>query len=468
MNNLHFFSRQMDSGVYLISAKEWIQEKSTVNCWLITGDTKALLLDAGMPCKGLKDYVQSLIGSLPLMLALTHGHFDHAGAIDEFVELWMHEDDTELLNGKNGLPASPFHGMIHTLDENDVIDLGNRSIQVWRIQGHTKGSLVFLDTKTHILFSGDSVARRGFFTEPHTLPLSVYFDDLLKIEALDFDKVASCHDSFFLDKTQISYFIRECITGIEHPDGHWNMGTDSYLSIHRGVNVNDPKYLSISILETNTEEIKKDVQSWIERHPDYLSYHTLTDSVTFSDLETWNETKEFARKLFACRDTTWAHFRNAPVNNDIFGYFYNRIRNNQRLYYSFYTPEETSEDPSKKETGFFFSPTDKENAPFVLLIPGGGYQSVCTFFESFSVTKQLNDAGYHVFSLIYRVRETNLMPKPLNDAKAAINYILNNRNYFKVNDRYAVIGFSAGAHIAGLLSATTFQIQPVLPKAVIL
>ncbi|MCF0105326.1 MAG: MBL fold metallo-hydrolase [Holdemanella sp.] len=468
METTHFFSRQMDDGIYLISAKEWIQKTSSTNCWLIQGDTKALLLDAGLPCKGLKEYVQTLV-SKDLMLALTHGHFDHAGAIDEFDEIWMHEDDIELLKGTNGLPASPFHGIIHTIDEKDTIDLGNRLLKIYRIQGHTKGSLCFLDEKSKILFSGDSIARRGFFTQVDSLPLSKYFDDLLKVETLDFNKVASCHDSYFLDKTQIYYFIHECIEGIYNPDGRWNLGKDWYLSIHRGINVEDPKYLSISILESCIDSIKEDISIWKENHKDYLQYHTIDKDTTYHDLTLWNETKEYVYKFFLCRESTWNVFSKMKVPYTSFNYIYTQFIKKQRIDYAFYTPEEMMEDPTKKDTGLFYFPANKENAPFIFLIPGGGYQSVCTAFEGIPIVKQLNEAGYTVFILQYRVRQVDLMPKPLKDAKRALSFIIKNKDYFKVNDNYAIMGFSAGAHLAGLLTTTNLGLTDIpYPKVNIL
>lgn len=267
----HFFAQELRPGLFLISAPEWEQPTSTVNCWLVVGKEQALLVDAGLPCTGLRAFAE-LTAEHPVRLVLTHGHFDHAGALAEFDTFSMNPADESLLHGGAGLPATKYNGTLLPLRPGDTVELGSRTLLVYGVQGHTKGSLVLLDTATHTLLSGDSVARRGLFPTPRELPLVRYFDDLLRLESLDFDGVASAHDRFLLPKNQIRYFICGMLRGIQNPDGEWELPSgESFVSIHAGDGVEDPDYLSISLPQADLPLVRQELCDWQKDHPDFES-----------------------------------------------------------------------------------------------------------------------------------------------------------------------------------------------------
>jgi glyoxylase-like metal-dependent hydrolase (beta-lactamase superfamily II) len=119
--------------------------------YLVEGEDKALLIDAGTYMPNL-DKVVASITDKPVMLALTHGHGDHVGGAVCFPEVWIHPADTSLLaGGRRG-----YKGTIHYLSDGEVIDLGGRQIEVMHTPGHTSGSLTFFDKDHHYGFSGDS------------------------------------------------------------------------------------------------------------------------------------------------------------------------------------------------------------------------------------------------------------------------------------------------------------------------
>lgn len=47
-----------------------------------------MLIDAGEPGTGLREYAQRLAGDRKLLLSLTHGHYDHSGVINDFDEVY--------------------------------------------------------------------------------------------------------------------------------------------------------------------------------------------------------------------------------------------------------------------------------------------------------------------------------------------------------------------------------------------
>lgn len=87
-----------------------------------------------------------------------------------------------------------------------------------------------------------------------------------------------------------------------------------------------------------------------------------------------------------------------------------------------------------------------------LVIPGGGYAGVAINHEGHDVAKRLNDLGYSAYVLFYRLPKADLMEDkrfgPLQDAQYAIAQIREENPGKQV----AVIGFSAGGHLAGTLS----------------
>ena len=69
-----------------------IDEKGLVNTYLLIGERKALLIDSGVGVGDLLSTVKELT-SLPVTLALTHRHCDHAGGVNFFKTYYVHQDD---------------------------------------------------------------------------------------------------------------------------------------------------------------------------------------------------------------------------------------------------------------------------------------------------------------------------------------------------------------------------------------
>lgn len=90
------------------------------------------------------------------------------------------------------------------------------------------------------------------------------------------------------------------------------------------------------------------------------------------------------------------------------------------------------------------------NRPAVLVIPGGGYRW-CSQRESEPIALKFLAEGFNAFVLKYTV--PSVFPTPLNEAEWAISTIRQNaKEFFVDGSKIAVCGFSAGAHLAGMLS----------------
>lgn len=86
--------------------------------------------------------------------------------------------------------------------------------------------------------------------------------------------------------------------------------------------------------------------------------------------------------------------------------------------------------------------------PAILVIPGGGYQ-FCSDREAEPIAFSFLSAGFDAFILRYSVGEHSVWPNPLEDYDCAYEYILSRAEEWNViRDKIAVIGFSAGGHLA--------------------
>ena len=119
-----------------------------------------------------------------------------------------------------------------------------------------------------------------------------------------------------------------------------------------------------------------------------------------------------------------------------------------RVFYHIYNNEQRRADPSKNLTGIAALTLPKKSR-FVAVCAGGGYASVCSMAEAYPVIRALNDMGYAAFAVQYRCGVNAKAPNPMEDLAQAIRFILSHSEQLNVErDHYAVMGFSAGGHLA--------------------
>ena len=108
-------------------------------CYLLVGQSQALLVDTGTGDADLRNAVDSALldRDVGLSIAHTHGHSDHIG-------------------GDEQLAARPRTKMVDA-SAAKTIDLGGRTVDVIPIPGHEASHLAFYDRKTGLLLTGDSL-----------------------------------------------------------------------------------------------------------------------------------------------------------------------------------------------------------------------------------------------------------------------------------------------------------------------
>ncbi len=91
--------------------------------------------------------------------------------------------------------------------------------------------------------------------------------------------------------------------------------------------------------------------------------------------------------------------------------------------------------------------------PAIVLFPGGGYTHLGTR-EAEPVALRFVTLGYNVFVVTYRYKP-NYYPAPMQDGAAVIAYVRRHAAELQTDpNRIAVMGFSAGGHLAGFLGTT--------------
>lgn len=118
-------------------------------------------------------------------------------------------------------------------------------------------------------------------------------------------------------------------------------------------------------------------------------------------------------------------------------------------------PRDRAQVHTRNPTLVVFRPK-KPNGAAVMLIPGGGYQRVVVDKEGYEMARWLSDRGYTCFVLFYRMPGDGWTAggdAPLQDAQRGIRVIRSKAGEMGFSpDRVAIMGFSAGGHLASNLT----------------
>ena len=184
-------------------------------------------------------------------------------------------------------------------------------------------------------------------------------------------------------------------------------------------------------------------------------YREINENITIGDLIKSGAYGEFADYIFT--DMTEDHFYNALKN-----YGYEAVGFEKALHrmedlaqtgrsyvYQVYDEETCLANYDKARVKLLHFPGPRANAPYALVIPGGGLNRQWGLIEGQAIAARLNELGYTAFVLYYRVKQEPVMAKAVEDMYAAIKFIEANAAKFEVEPgNYFIGGFSAGAIIA--------------------
>jgi glyoxylase-like metal-dependent hydrolase (beta-lactamase superfamily II) len=132
--------------------------------YLVEGDEEALAIDSGYGAGNIREYMQTLTEKPVRRIANTHHHFDHTANNSYFEMAYMSKEAVPLAT----IPFPSFAGIefprdypITVVADGGTIPLKGRDLLALSIPDHAESSMVFLDRKERILFTGDEFMPMG-------------------------------------------------------------------------------------------------------------------------------------------------------------------------------------------------------------------------------------------------------------------------------------------------------------------
>ena len=181
-----------------IDPHTWRIEDGMVRFFVLEGEEKALMIDSGMNMPDAEEYAEGLSDKLIEMLN-THADRDHISGNGAFEKIYMSPAEEENYRTAGG------KGEIIPIKDGDIIDLGNRPLEIIDIPGHTPGSVAILDINNRVLISGDSVQDGSIFMFGKFRDINSYIVSMEKLKAYEdrFDAIYPSHGSLPVDKELI-------------------------------------------------------------------------------------------------------------------------------------------------------------------------------------------------------------------------------------------------------------------------
>ncbi|MFW9824201.1 MAG: MBL fold metallo-hydrolase [Candidatus Thorarchaeota archaeon] len=189
------------------------------NLFLILGSHSALLIDTGCGLFPLKPILCEIINDRKLLVINTHSHFDHIGGNYEFDEIFIHHEELKSISVPTDISflkdspreiAKRFESNkftllpskhIKSINDNDIIELGELTVRVIHTPGHSQGSISLLTNKGE-LFTGDTAHYGAMYISKEDF--SIHLASLSKLLSLFKEEINieiyPSHEEFPVDK----------------------------------------------------------------------------------------------------------------------------------------------------------------------------------------------------------------------------------------------------------------------------
>ena len=176
--------------------KKLILGAMQTNCYVVYNDfNECVIIDPGANGQKVAKFITEQALKVSAIL-LTHGHFDHIGAVDYLYEryhcpIYTHQDSMELLTNPQlnlSFYEEPFTVKSEVSVAMPIMQIAHYEIQWLLLEGHCQGSSMIYIKDENAMFSGDvlfagSIGRFDFPTSSHLQTKQ----SMIKIKEIDFD-----------------------------------------------------------------------------------------------------------------------------------------------------------------------------------------------------------------------------------------------------------------------------------------
>lgn len=213
----------------------FIQDLSTVFCYLVEGEKEAALIDTGTGIGNIAEFVKTLTDK-PIKVLITHVHPDHSGGIFGFddSQVYINEHDIPFLDGSDncyeerkgyvemmngGVCPCPDEEIqrnrpmkVNALKDGDVFDLGGRTLEAIHVPGHTAGSTVYLDRVNRMIFLGDAANQNTLLSCASSMTVETYLNSLRHLKTFEdaYDNYFIAHGAPIAAKSTVDDLIELC------------------------------------------------------------------------------------------------------------------------------------------------------------------------------------------------------------------------------------------------------------------
>ncbi|MEH3140854.1 MAG: MBL fold metallo-hydrolase [Mycobacterium kyogaense] len=219
------------AGVTLIE-EPGVEPMLRANTWYVRGRRRDVVIDTGLGVCSLRDALAETFGGREPVAVLTHSHPDHMGGAHEFRQRWAHpaenpgrpahvslfgpdlcaalgvDPGTDGMSGwqLNAVPSDDYDMSTYQtrpapttadLRDGDVVDLGDRRLEVLHLPGHSPGSIALYDPDTRTLFSGDVVYDAELLDDLVGSDRAHYRESMRRLAQLDVATVHAGHEPSF-------------------------------------------------------------------------------------------------------------------------------------------------------------------------------------------------------------------------------------------------------------------------------
>lgn len=239
---------RIDSETFILSEYRHWEE---THCYLLCGTDRALLIDTGLGICDISREVRKLT-ALPVTAVATHIHWDHIGGHRYYPDFYAHGAELDWLNGKFPLSREVVRNMVldrcdapedfdinqykmfqgtptRVLRDGDVIDLGERQLEVLHTPGHSPGHMCFFERERGYLFTGDLVYKDVLFAYYPSTDPEAYLASMERVAELPVKRVFPAHHSLDTQPELLSR-IRDAFRGLQaegklhHGGGQFDYG----------------------------------------------------------------------------------------------------------------------------------------------------------------------------------------------------------------------------------------------------